>query len=81
METKKLNRELGLLVLVLELLVFFYHIGKKTTYKFLVEDKVAANTLDFILAMVTMLTRYFVFNMSCDKTVDATLIFFQKYKY
>ena len=60
---------------------FSYHIGNKTTYKFLVEDIIAANCLDFVHAMATMLTRYFVFNMSCDKPVDTTLIFFQKYKY
>ena len=59
-----------------------HHIGKKTqTYKVPVKNIIVANWLDFAHAMATMLATYYIFNVLCDKSVDATPIFFQKYTY
>ena len=53
----------------------------KLTYEVLVENMTAENWLDLVHAMATMLATYYNFNVSCDKHVVATLIFFQKYTY
>ena len=55
--------------------------GNKTqTYEALVENIIVANYLDFVHAMATMLATY-ILDVSCDKPVDATMFFFQKYTY
>ena len=60
----------------------FYHTGNKTqTCKVLVENIIVANCLDFVHAMAEMLATYYILNVSCNKPIDATLIFFQKYKH
>ena len=49
--------------------------GNKTqTYEVLVENIIIANCLDFLHAMATMLATY-IFDVSRDKPVDATVFF------
>ena len=55
----------------------FYHIGNKTqTYKVLVQNILLPNCLDFLHVMATMLATYYIFNVSRNKHVETTLIFF-----
>ena len=58
---------------------YFYHIGNKTqTYEVLAENIILESCLDFVHAMFTMLATYYIFSVSYNKSVDATLIFLQK---
>ena len=60
----------------------FYHIGNKTqTQEVLVQNIIVANCLDFVRATSTMLATQYIFNVPYDKSVEATLIFFQNYTY
>ena len=66
---------------MLELVLNSITLETKLTYEVLVENMTVANYLDLVHAMATMLATYCNFNVLCDKHVDATLIFFQKYTY